>query len=168
MNESKLSSRPPSMGEGRNALDDFIGGASVPSAEPAASESYPWDAPGVRADVAKVFNLRLPEPYLRKLKYIAEHTPDSMQSFCLDVLLPAIDSFSPDLLLISAGFDGHRADPLAQFQLETDDFAWVTRELAELAGRRCGGRVVSLLEGGYDLSALAQCAAAHVRELEAA
>ncbi|MCB2073955.1 MAG: histone deacetylase family protein [Novosphingobium sp.] len=84
------------------------------------------------------------------------------------LLLPAIDSFSPDLLLISAGFDGHRADPLAQFQLETDDFAWVTRELAELAGRRCGGRVVSLLEGGYDLSALAQCAAAHVRELEAA
>ena len=52
----------------------------------------PWDAPGVRADVAKVFNLRLPEPYLRKLKYIAEHTPDSMQSFCLDVLLPAIDT----------------------------------------------------------------------------
>ena len=92
MNESKLSSRPPSMGEGRNALDDFVGGASVPSAEPAASEPYPWDAPGVRADVAKVFNLRLPEPYLRKLKYIAEHTPDSMQSFCLDVLLPAIDT----------------------------------------------------------------------------
>ena len=92
MNESKLGSRPPAMGEGQNALDDFIGGASVPSAETAASEPYPWDAPGVRTDVAKVFNLRLPEPYLLKLKYIAEHTPKSMQSFCLDVLLPAIDT----------------------------------------------------------------------------
>lgn len=97
MNESKLSSRPPPMGEGRNSLDDFIGGAGVQSAEPAApvpaaSEPYPWDAPGVRVDVAKVFNLRLPEPDLLKLKYIAEHTPDSMQSFCLDVLLPAIDA----------------------------------------------------------------------------
>lgn len=96
MNESKLSSRPPAMGEGRNALNDFIGGASVHGTEPAAPEpttppAYPWDAPGVRMDVAKVFNLRLPEPYLLKLKYIAEHTPKSMQSFCLDALLPAID-----------------------------------------------------------------------------
>ena len=99
MGENKLSSRPPSMGEGQSSLDDFIGGASVQSAEsipanpePVASEPYPWDAPGVRVDVAKVFNLRLPEPYLLKLKYIAEHTPGSMQNFCLDVLLPAIDT----------------------------------------------------------------------------
>lgn len=95
MSDSKLSSRPPSMNEGRNALDDFIGGAGVQSVEPvapepAASESYPWEAPGVRADVAKVFNLRLPEPDLLKLKYIAEHTPESMQQFCQRVLLPAI------------------------------------------------------------------------------
>mgnify|MGYP000861114576 CR=1 FL=1 len=97
MNECKLSRRPPAIGEGRNALDDSIGGASVHGTEPAASEpttppAYPWDAPGVRTDVAKVFNLRLPEPDLLKLKYIAEHTPKSMQSFCLDALLPAIDT----------------------------------------------------------------------------
>ncbi|MEZ5737069.1 MAG: histone deacetylase family protein [Novosphingobium sp.] len=83
------------------------------------------------------------------------------------LLLPALDEFAPELLLISAGFDGHRDDPLAQFQLEAGDYAWVTRELAELARRHCARRVVSLLEGGYDLSALAQCAVAHVKELEA-
>lgn len=83
------------------------------------------------------------------------------------LLLPALDEFAPDLLLISAGFDGHRDDPLAQFQLDAGDYAWVTRELVELARRHCAGRVVSLLEGGYDLSALAQCVVAHVRELGA-
>jgi hypothetical protein len=53
---------------------------------------YSWEAPGVRGDITKVYNLRLPEPYLFKLKFIAEQTPDSMQKFCLDVLLPAIDA----------------------------------------------------------------------------
>lgn len=103
MSDSKFSSRPPSMSGGRSALDDFIGGAGVHTPEPpapaaasalpvAAPEPYPWAAPGVRADVAKVFNLRLPEPALLKLKYIAEHTPESMQQFCQRVLLPAIDA----------------------------------------------------------------------------
>ena len=101
MSDSKLSSRPPAMGGERNSLDDFIGGASVHTPEPPASisaipepapEPYPWEAPGVREDVAKVFNLRLPEPDLLKLKYIAEHTPDSMQQFCQRVLRPAIEA----------------------------------------------------------------------------
>ena len=65
----------------------------IPTDTPeATSASYPWEAPGVREDVTKVYNLRLPEPYLLKLKHIAEHTPDSMQQFCLSVLLPAIDA----------------------------------------------------------------------------
>ncbi len=80
-------------------------------------------------------------------------------------LLPALDAFAPELLLISAGFDGHRDDPLAQFMLETDDFEWLTGELASLAQKHCAGRIVSLLEGGYDLAALADCVTAHVRAL---
>lgn len=83
-----------------------------------------------------------------------------------ETLLPAIDKFGPELLIISAGFDAHRADPLAQLNLEAEDFSWITGELAKLAQRHCSGRIVSLLEGGYDLGALATCAAAHVAALE--
>ena len=79
--------------------------------------------------------------------------------------LPALDRFAPELLLVSAGFDAHHADPLAQLELETDDFRWITRALMDVADRHCQGRVVSLLEGGYDLAALGQSAAAHVRTL---
>jgi acetoin utilization deacetylase AcuC-like enzyme len=82
-----------------------------------------------------------------------------------DRILPAVDAFAPDMLLISAGFDAHVRDPLAQLRLQTDDFAWVTRELLEIAERRCDGRVVSTLEGGYDLGALAASVAVHVRAL---
>ena len=80
-------------------------------------------------------------------------------------LLPAVDAFKPQLLMISAGFDGHRLDPLAQLQLETADFAWLSAELVALAERCCGGRIVSTLEGGYDLTALAESSVAHVRAL---
>jgi acetoin utilization deacetylase AcuC-like enzyme len=80
-------------------------------------------------------------------------------------ILPALAEFAPELLIVSAGFDAHRADPLAELRLETADFAWLTGRLVELAGGCCGGRVVSVLEGGYDLAALAASAAAHVREL---
>ena len=74
-------------------------------------------------------------------------------------------TFSPELLIVSAGFDAHKADPLAQLRLETSDFAWVTTELVAIAERHTGGRIVSVLEGGYDLHALAASAAAHVRVL---
>ena len=80
-------------------------------------------------------------------------------------VLPAIARFRPDLLMISAGFDAHRADPLAGLQLEEADFAWITLRLAETAARVCDGRIVSVLEGGYDLKALAASVAAHVRVL---
>jgi acetoin utilization deacetylase AcuC-like enzyme len=77
-------------------------------------------------------------------------------------ILPALDAFAPELLLVSAGFDAHRADPLAGLELEEQDFAWVTSRLLEAARRHCHGRFVSVLEGGYDLKALAASAAAHV------
>jgi acetoin utilization deacetylase AcuC-like enzyme len=82
-------------------------------------------------------------------------------------VLPVIDAFQPELILISAGFDAHDADPLAELRWQTGDFNWLTREICALADRHCGGRVVSVLEGGYDLDALADCAAAHVTALMA-
>lgn len=82
-----------------------------------------------------------------------------------DTLLPALDSFAPDLVVISAGFDAHASDPLAQLRVREADFAWLTEALCGLADRHCAGRLVSLLEGGYDLEALALSTAAHVRAL---
>lgn len=83
------------------------------------------------------------------------------------IILPAITEFAPEFLLISAGFDAHAADPLAALQLTEDDFAWATRQLMAIADESCDGRVVSTLEGGYDLAALGRSAAAHVRTLMA-
>jgi acetoin utilization deacetylase AcuC-like enzyme len=80
-------------------------------------------------------------------------------------ILPAIVAFAPDLILISAGFDAHWRDPLGGLNLKEEDFAWATEAIMEIAGKRCGGRIVSLLEGGYDLTALADSAAAHVATL---
>lgn len=80
-------------------------------------------------------------------------------------LLPAIDDFRPELVLVSAGFDAHWRDPLAELQLDAADYAWITAELIGLADRHAGGRLVSLLEGGYDLQALGECSVAHVAVL---
>ncbi len=82
-----------------------------------------------------------------------------------DHLLPALDRHAPELLIVSAGFDAHRDDPLAQLELDEADFVWITERLAALAARHCSGRLVSLLEGGYDLPALGRSVAAHVRAL---
>jgi len=80
-------------------------------------------------------------------------------------ILPALSDFRPDLIVISAGFDAHRRDPLAAINLDEADFAWATEELMALADRSCGGRIVSVLEGGYDLTALAASVAVHVATL---
>jgi acetoin utilization deacetylase AcuC-like enzyme len=85
-----------------------------------------------------------------------------------EFIFPALEDFRPDFLFISAGFDAHRRDPLAQLDLVEEDYAWVTERLAQIAARHCEGRLVSVLEGGYDLAALAGSAAAHVRALMAA
>ena len=80
-------------------------------------------------------------------------------------ILPALIRFAPEFLVISAGFDAHARDPLAQLRLGADDYAWVTRELLAVAETCAKGRAISCLEGGYDLEALAESAAAHVREM---
>jgi len=81
------------------------------------------------------------------------------------LILPALDEFRPELLMISAGFDAHRRDPLAHLNLVEDDYSWVTGQLLDCARQHAQGRAVSTLEGGYDLDALAASAAAHVRAL---
>lgn len=81
------------------------------------------------------------------------------------VILPKLRDFSPELVIISAGFDAHAADPLAHLRLKTQDFRWVTEKLCEVAGECANNRVVSVLEGGYDLNALAASVREHVRVL---
>lgn len=80
-------------------------------------------------------------------------------------VLPALDTFAPELVLISAGFDAHADDPLAQLTWDEEDFAWVTHRLYDIADAHSGGRVVSTLEGGYDLEAMAASAAVHLKVL---
>ncbi|MBC7574778.1 MAG: histone deacetylase family protein [Herminiimonas sp.] len=82
-----------------------------------------------------------------------------------EVILPALREFDPQLIIISAGFDAHALDPLAELNLEDDDYRWVTDELMQIADHCCEGRIVSILEGGYSLEALASSTAVHVRTL---
>ena len=97
---------------------------------------------------------------------VAPHVArESWRATFADRLMPALDAFAPDLVIVSAGFDAHRRDPLAHQSLEAEDFAWATRAVLEVARRHCGGKVVSSLEGGYDLEGLGQSALAHVRAL---
>ena len=80
-------------------------------------------------------------------------------------IVPSLRNFGPDLIIISAGFDAHEADPLANLRLTEPDFAWATGVITEIAAKHAGGRVVSMLEGGYDLAALARSVAVHVKTL---
>ena len=80
-------------------------------------------------------------------------------------LLPALEAFAPNLVVVSAGFDAHRLDPLADLLLEAEDYTWITHQLVGIADRHAQGRLVSLLEGGYSLTALRECSVAHVRAL---
>ena len=80
-------------------------------------------------------------------------------------ILPALEAFQPEFLVISAGFDAHARDPLASINLEADDFAWITRKLLEISANKLNGRIISCLEGGYDLVGLGESVDAHVSEL---
>ncbi|MDX0317920.1 histone deacetylase family protein [Sinorhizobium meliloti] len=91
----------------------------------------------------------------------SEHFRDAFRSR----VLPALENFRPDFLLISAGFDAHHSDPLAQINLVGEDFDWATGRLLDVAGRSAGNRIVSLLEGGYDLQGLAESAGLHILRL---
>ncbi len=119
------------------------------------SPLYPYTGDSGETGCGNIFNAALPP----------NADGAAFRAVWRDRLLPALDAFAPQLLLISAGFDGHRRDPLAQLQLEAEDFAWVTGALVRLAKRHAGGRIVSLLEGGYDLDALRECCVAHVEVL---
>ncbi|AUQ72187.1 histone deacetylase family protein [Phaeobacter inhibens] len=88
-----------------------------------------------------------------------------MKAAYVDQAFPRLRTFKPELIIVSAGFDAHQDDPLAELNWSTEDFRWLSRELCALAAELCGGRIVSTLEGGYDLNALAAAAKAHVEEL---
>ena len=79
--------------------------------------------------------------------------------------MPALRNFGPDIVLISAGFDAHKDDPLANLRLVEPDFAWATAKIADVADKHAQGRLVSMLEGGYNLAALAKSVGVHVRAL---
>jgi len=117
-----------------------------------------WPGSG-RADETGAFDtiLNIPLP--------PESDGTKMRYEYLKQAFPRLRAFKPELIIISAGFDAHMDDPLAQLNWETDDFAWLTGELCALAAELCDGRIVSTLEGGYDLNALAASARAHVQEL---
>ena len=116
---------------------------------------YPNSGSRHERGVGNVFNVLLP-PGAGGFRF---------RNVWADELLPALDRFGPQLLMISAGFDAHMRDPLADLMLETEDFAWLTVELRQVANRHAAGRVVSVLEGGYDLQALRECSVSHVAAL---
>jgi acetoin utilization deacetylase AcuC-like enzyme len=89
----------------------------------------------------------------------------AFREVCREIVLPAVERFRPELVMISAGFDAHYLDPLANLNLGAPDYEWITRELVDIANRYAHGRVVSTLEGGYSLTALRQSTAAHVSAL---
>lgn len=98
---------------------------------------------------------------------VGPHAPREKWRKVFESLMDRVDAFAPDLILISAGFDAHARDPLASQSLEAEDFAWATRAIMSVANRHANGRVVSSLEGGYDLEALGRSALAHVQALQA-
>jgi acetoin utilization deacetylase AcuC-like enzyme len=116
---------------------------------------YPGSGAATERGVGNVFNAPLPPG--------ADGA--AFRAVWRDTLLPAVEAFAPELLVVSAGFDAHAADPLAQLRLREADFAWITEAICAVAERVCHGRVVSLLEGGYDLDALQRSVAAHVGAL---
>jgi acetoin utilization deacetylase AcuC-like enzyme len=97
---------------------------------------------------------------------VAPHAARETWRAKFEGLMDKVDAFSPELLIVSAGFDAHTRDPLSAQSLDEDDFAWATRAIVSVANARAKGRVVSSLEGGYDLQALGRSAAAHVRALQ--
>lgn len=102
---------------------------------------------------------------IRNAPFGAGISAQAWRDLAEESLLGPLDAFAPDLLVISAGFDAHRDDPLGAGPVTEEDFAWITGRLVDIARRHGQGRLVSLMEGGYDLDALARSAAAHVRAL---
>ena len=129
-----------------------------PSLMLASIQQFPhWPGSGLPSErgVGNVFNAIVPPGGSRQTWRTA-----------FEALMTPLDAFAPDLILVSAGFDAHARDPQSELLLEADDYAWATRAIMAVARSRARGRIVSSLEGGYDLEALGQSALAHVRALE--
>ena len=120
------------------------------------SPLFPGTGAADEVGVGNVLNVPLPEGT----------GSQAFRDVITQIVLPRLDAFSPQLVIISAGFDAHMNDPLAGLRLTTEDFGWVTARLCDVADTHCEGKVVSSLEGGYDLAALGASAAAHVKVLE--
>lgn len=104
-------------------------------------------------------------PNMHNVPLAAGSGGEAFRAAMSEVCLPALEAHRPQILFVSAGFDAHREDPLANLRLTEADYAWVTGELVALADRHAQGRIVSSLEGGYALSALGRSAVAHVKAL---
>ena len=141
---------------GNGTQDIFKADPSVFYASSHQMPLYPGTGGRKETGVGNIFNAPLP----------ARSDGKAMQEAYRDIIFPALEAFHPDLLLISAGFDADYRDPLAQLNWVPDDFAWVTGQLMDFAGRRCANRIVSLLEGGYDRAGLAAGVTSHVAMLQ--
>src|SRR6201994_1972454 len=141
---------------GNGTQDIFWGDKSVMYCSTHQMPLFPGTgATGERGEHDNIVNAPLePEEGSGRLRAAFENT-----------ILPNLSKFSPELIIISAGFDAHHRDPLASINLKAEDFGWVTKKLMDLADRTAGGRIVSVLEGGYDLQGLKESVAAHVSAL---
>ncbi|SEL94820.1 Acetoin utilization deacetylase AcuC [Bosea lupini] len=141
---------------GNGTQEIFWGDASVLYASTHEMPLYPGTgAPSERGEHGTIVNAPLR----------AGDGTDVFRDAFESAILPRLAAFAPDLVIISAGFDAHWRDPLANINLKEADFAWATQKLMEIADRHAGGRLVSILEGGYDLEGLSKSTAAHVMAL---
>lgn len=141
---------------GNGTQDIFKQDASVFYASTHQMPLFPGTGSRKETGVGNIVNVPLP----------TESGTREMREAYNELIFPALRNFSPDLLLLSAGFDADKRDPLAQLEWVPDDFSWVTGKLMDIADRKCEGRIVSMLEGGYDMDGLAEGVAAHVTMLQ--
>ena len=137
---------------GNGTQDIFFKDSSVLYASSHQVPLFPGTGAPKETGVGNIFNAPLPPGSGRQ----------RMREAYSAHILPALNAFAPDFILISAGFDADRRDPLAQIEWDPEDFAWITGKIMDIADRHCAGRIVSLLEGGYDLDGLSEGVAAHV------
>ncbi|HUU71799.1 MAG TPA: histone deacetylase family protein [Burkholderiales bacterium] len=138
---------------GNGTEDIFAGNERVLYCSTYQHPFYPYPEPGLAA------------PNVTHCPLAAGSNGEVFRESVRNNWFPALDRFHPQLLLLSAGFDGHLLDPLADMRLTDDDYQWITEALVSYANEHCDGRIVSALEGGYDLGALGRCAAVHIKAL---
>ena len=140
---------------GNGTQDVFQNDESVFYASSHQSPCYPGTGRETETGVGNILNVEFAP---------GTHGPEFRDAY-QHKIFPAIEAFKPDFLIVSAGFDAHWRDPLAQLEVDEDDFAFVTKGLKDIAARHCGGNLVSVLEGGYDLQGLSASVAAHIKVL---